>query len=67
MFDFITLQTPNANGQMLNVGKGPVKSIKRYHSKLYVICGIDIVVITISNLAVEKRWSAFERYSHYNN
>lgn len=56
----LLLQTPNANGQIINVGTGPVKSMKRYHSRLYITCGPDVVVMKISNLKIERRWTAIE-------
>ena len=55
------VQTPNSKGQDLCVGNGPVKSIKRHHSRLYVACGGDIVVLKISDREVEKRWRVTER------
>lgn len=45
----------------MDVGSGPVKSIKRYHSRLYVACGSDIVILKISDRQVEKRWTVIEK------
>lgn len=54
---------PNAKGETVNIGSGPVKSIKRYHSRLYATCGSDVVIVKISDLQVERRWTATDRYS----
>lgn len=53
-------QIPNVKGHKVKVGSGPVRSIKRYHSKLYLTCGCEIVVVKISSLAVERRWEAIQ-------
>jgi len=55
------MQTPNANGEDICVGTGPVKSLKRYHSRLYVACGNDILVMKISDRTVEKKWTVIEQ------
>lgn len=52
---------PNAKGEVTVVGSGPVKSMKRYHSRLYVVCGTDIVVVKISDRQVEKRWTVTDK------
>ena len=39
-----------------------MKSVKRYHGRLYACCGSDVVVIKISDLNVEYSWNVMEGY-----
>ena len=53
-------QDPSPKGHRVQVGSGAVLSIKRYHGKLYLTCGRDIVVVKISDSLVERRWEAIQ-------
>ena len=59
-YDQYMLTIPHAQAKTLDLGMGPIRSIKRFRSRLYVCCGSDVVVVKIANLSVERRWRAIE-------
>ena len=60
IFGYNLFQAPDAKGHKVKIGNGPVKSIKRYHGKLYLTCGCEIVIVKVSTLEVERRWEAIQ-------
>ena len=50
--------------KLVDIGKGPVKGMKRYHSRLYICCGIEVVVMEVAkDMAVTRRWKALDKYA----
>lgn len=57
------IQSANGNPySILQIGRGPVKGIKRMHSRLYICCGLEVVVVEVTKeLRVVKTWKALDR------
>lgn len=57
------IQSANGNpDSILQIGRGPVKGIKRMHSRLYICCGLEVVVVEVTKeLRVVKTWKALDR------
>ena len=57
------IQGANGNpDSILQIGRGPVKGIKRMHSRLYICCGLEVVVVEVTKeLRVVKTWKALDR------
>ena len=58
------IQSPHVNpDKLVDIGKGPVKGMKRYHSRLYICCGIEVVVMEVAkDMVVTRRWKALDKY-----
>lgn len=63
-FVFESAQSPGVNpDRIVDIGRGPVKGMKRFHSRLYICCGIEVVVVEVAKaMAVTKKWKALDRY-----
>ena len=49
--------------EVIDIGKGPVKRIKRFHSRLFICCGLEVVVVEVTKeMKVTKRWKALDKY-----
>ena len=52
--------------KILDIGNGPVKGMKRFHSRLYICCGIEVVVVEVGkDMTVAKKWRALDKYVMY--
>ncbi len=58
-YDQCVLQTSDARpDSIIKLNNGPVKGIKRLHGLIYVISGLEVFVITLSTLKIERQWEA---------
>jgi leucine-rich repeat kinase 2 len=61
VFNYEVLTTPKSKHEvLLSLNKGPVKAIKKYHSCLYVISGLEVIVIKLFPIAINFKWTACE-------
>ena len=50
--------------KIVDIGTGPVKGMKRYHSRLFICCGIEVVVMEVTkDMVVTRRWKALDKYA----
>lgn len=53
--------------KIVDIGMGPVKGMKRYHSRLYICCGIEVVVMEVAkDMVITRRWKALDKYATFN-
>ena len=47
---------------VIPIGNGPVKGMKRYHSRLYICCGLEVVIVEVTTeMKVITRWKVLDR------
>jgi hypothetical protein len=49
---------------VLELGAGPIRSVRQLHNHLYVSCGQEIVVLRSPHYTVETKWKAVEDLPH---